>query len=76
MMRIPLWISLVRTSLGVWLCLANFMVLLTLLAAFVQWILLIRLVRAESCPSLWNAMDCIAHQSPLTMEFSRNSTEG
>ena len=55
--RIPLWISPVRTFLGVCLCLANFMVSLTLLAAFVQWILLIRLVHAESCPSRWDAKD-------------------
>ena len=26
---------------------------------------------AQSCPTLWDPMDCIAHQPPLSMEFSR-----
>ena len=25
----------------------------------------------QSCPTLCNPMDCIAHQAPLSMEFSR-----
>ena len=26
---------------------------------------------AQSCPTLCNPVDCIAHQAPLSMEFSR-----
>ena len=26
---------------------------------------------AQSCPTLCNPMDCVAHQVPLSMEFSR-----
>ena len=53
------------------LCICGFNTFSYLYIPYVEiQLVCVRLV-AQLCPTLWDPMDCTAHQTPLSMGFSR-----